>query len=76
MRCRIIRLRGQFGDSITCVQNIKLPSSGDPAQIPYEIGLTHVASKNKEAAFTKYEQLKRMNSNLAENLLRAINEMK
>jgi tetratricopeptide (TPR) repeat protein len=76
MRCRIIRLRGQFGDSITCVQNIKLPSAGDPAQIPYEIGLTHVASKNKEAAFTMYEQLKRMNSNLAESLLRAINEMK
>ena len=74
LRCRIVRLRGQFADSITCIQ--KLQGSGDPAQVPYEIGLTHVASKNKEAAFTMYEQLKRMNSNLAERLLRAINEMK
>lgn len=76
LRCRIVRLRGQFGDSITCVQNIKVPTSGDPAQIPYEIGLTHVASKNKEAALTQYEELKRKNSNLAEHLLKAINEMK
>ncbi len=75
-RCRIVRLRAQYPEAITCVQNIKLPSNGDPAQIPYEIGLTHLASKNKAAALVQYEQLKKMNPSLAEDLLTAINQMK
>lgn len=76
LRCRVVRLRGQYPDSINCVQKITLPKTADPNQIPYEIGLTHVASNNKEAALTQYEELKRKNSKLANNLLRAINEMK
>lgn len=76
LRCRIVRLRGQFADAITCVQKIKLTGSADPAQIPYEIGWTHIASKNKDAALAQYEELKRRNSNLAEDLMRAISEMK
>ena len=75
-QCRILRLRGQFSEAISCVQNVKMPSSGDPAQIPYEIGLTYVASKNKEAARAQYERLKQMRSSLAANLLRQIDEMK
>ena len=75
-RCRIVRLRGQYADSITCFKNVKIPGNGNPAQIPYEIGLTHVASKNKAAALVQYERLKQMESSLAEELLTAINEMK
>lgn len=76
LQCRVVRLRGQYVASLTCIEKIKLPSSADPNQIPYEIGLTHVASKNKDGALVQYEELKRKNSNLAKNLLRAINEMK
>ena len=76
LRCRVVRLRGKYADAITCVQNIKLTSDADPAQVPYEIGLTHVAGKNKAAALAQYEELKRMKSELAEDLLKVINEMK
>ena len=75
-RCRIVRLRSQFPESITCFQNIKIPANENPAQIPFEIGLTHVAGKNKAAALAQYEQLKQMTASLADDLLRAINEMK
>jgi hypothetical protein len=61
---------------MTCVQNIKLPNSSETDQIYYDIGLVHVATRNKEAALLQYEQLKRMNSPLAQNLLREIVELK
>lgn len=76
LRCRIVRLRTQYAQSIACIQSVKIPSSGDPAQIPYELGLTYVASGNKQNARAKYEQLKQMKSSLAEDLLRQINDMK
>ena len=76
MKCRVLRLRSQYSESISCAQNLKLPASGDPAQIPYEIGLTHVASGNKEAAQKQYEELRKLQSSRAEDLLRQINEMK
>jgi tetratricopeptide (TPR) repeat protein len=69
MKCRIIRLRAQYDESIACFQNIKMPSSGDPARIPYDVGLTHIATGNKQAAMGSYEELKRMKSNLADTLL-------
>ena len=75
-RCRILRLQARYTDSITCVQNIKLPNSSQTDQIYYEIGLIHVATKDREAALAQYEQLKRMNFPLAENLLREIAELK
>ena len=75
LRCRVVRLRGQYTDSIKCVQSLILPAS-EAARIPYEIGLTYVASKNKEAALIQYEQLKLMKSGLAEDLLRQIADMK
>lgn len=37
-QCRIFRLRSHFAESIACIQNLKIPSSGDPAQMPYELG--------------------------------------
>lgn len=75
-RCRILRLEARFADSLTCVQNIKLPNSSETDQIYYEIGLIHVATKNREAALAQYEQLKQMKSALAQDLLREINELK
>jgi tetratricopeptide (TPR) repeat protein len=75
LRCRILRLQGQYTDSIKCIQSLSVPASV-AAQIPYEIGLTYIASKNKKAAFVQYEQLKLMKSGLAEHLLREINDMK
>jgi tetratricopeptide (TPR) repeat protein len=75
-RCRILRLQERYADSMTCVQNIKLPNSSETDQIYYDIGLVHVATRNKEAALLQYEQLKRMNSPLAQNLLREIVELK
>jgi len=75
-QCRIPRLRNQYAAAIACVQKVKIPSSGDPAQIPYEIGITYVASNNKAAALAQYEELRRMKSSLANDLLRKINEMK
>jgi tetratricopeptide (TPR) repeat protein len=74
--CRIVRLKGQYDEAISCFQRIKLPSAEDPGQIMYDVGLTYVASKNKEAARAQYEQLKQMKSSLAEDLLRQINDMK
>jgi tetratricopeptide (TPR) repeat protein len=76
MKCRVTRLRAKYTESIACLQGIKLPSSADPAQIPYDLGLTHVASGNKQAAQAQYEELKRLKSSLAEDLLKQINEMK
>jgi tetratricopeptide (TPR) repeat protein len=76
MKCRIPRVRGQYAESIACFQTVKLPNSGDPNQIPYELGLTYVASGNKQAARAQYEELKRRNSSLAGDLLKQINQMK
>lgn len=76
LKCRVLRLQAQYSESISCAQKVKMPASGDPAQIPYEIGLTHVASGNKEAALKQYEELKKKQSSLAEDLLRMINDMK
>jgi tetratricopeptide (TPR) repeat protein len=76
MKCRIPRLRGQYAESITCLQKVKIPSTANSDQIPYDIGVSYVASGNKEAARAQYEELKRLKSALAEILLKQINEMK
>ena len=55
-----------------CLESVKMPGSADPAQIPYDLGLTYVASGNKQAARARYEELKRLKSSLAEDLLTQI----
>lgn len=76
MKCRITRLRAQYPEAIACFKSVKIPNSGDAGQIPYDVGLTHVASGNKQAALAQYEELKRLKSSLAEDLLREIDQMK
>lgn len=74
--CRIERLRRNYAEAIRCFQNLKPSSSEDPGQQAYDIGLTYVASGNKKAATEQYEQLKKVESALAAELLSQINEMK
>jgi hypothetical protein len=69
-------LRSRYADAIACFQKLTPPSSEDPGQQAYEIGLTYVASKNKKAARAQHEQLEKVQSALAEDLLRHINDMK
>jgi hypothetical protein len=73
-RCRILRLQGRR--ALACVQSIKLPNASDTDQIYYEIGLIHLADKNREAALAQYEKLKQMNSPLAPGLRREIDELR
>lgn len=74
--CRIERLRRHYAEAIDCFQKLKPPSSEDPGQQAYDIGLTYVASKDKTAALAQYEKLKQMKSTLAEELLSQINDLK
>jgi tetratricopeptide (TPR) repeat protein len=76
MKCRITRLRAQYPEAIACFQSVKIPNPEDAAQIPYDVGLTHVANGNKQAARSQYEELKRLKSSLAEDLLKQIDQMK
>ena len=76
MKCRVLRLRRQYPEAISCLESVKMPGSADPAQIPYDLGLTYAASGNKQAAQARYDELIRLKSSLAEDLLRQINEMK
>lgn len=75
-RCRIVRLEGHYADAITCVGKLKLPEIADPGQIVYELGQIYVASGDKKAAQAQYEQLKRLKSSFADNLLRELSDMK
>jgi tetratricopeptide (TPR) repeat protein len=74
--CRIERLRRNYAEAIRCFQNLKPLASEDPGQQPYDIGLTYVASGDKKAAMEQYEQLKKVGSALAAELISQINEMK
>ncbi len=74
--CRIERLRRNYDQAIRCFQNLKPPSSEDPGQQAYDIGLTYVASGNKKEALEQHEQLKKVGSALAAELMSQINEMK
>lgn len=74
--CRIERLKGQYQQTISCFQKIKVPISQSSDTTFHDIGLTHIANKNKKAALAQYEQLKQMKSTLAVDLLRQINDMK
>ena len=76
MKCRVTRLRAQYSEAIACFQSVKVPNPEDAAQIPYDVGLTHVASGNKQAARSQYEELKRLKSSLAEDLRKQIDQMK
>ena len=71
---RIARLQGRYADAIGYFQKVSFPD--EPGQSHYEIGLTHVASKNKSAALEQYQQLVQLKSPLAEELLKKIKEMK
>jgi tetratricopeptide (TPR) repeat protein len=71
---RIARLRGQYAESIGLFQKLGAPFGAD--QSVFEIGVTYVVSRNKKAALEQYEQLVRLKSTSAEDLLKRINEMK
>ena len=71
---RIARLKGQYADALGYFQ--KLDSSKYlPGQASYEAGAVYVASRNKKAALEQYQQLLKLKSTLAEELLKKINEM-
>jgi tetratricopeptide (TPR) repeat protein len=72
--CRIVRLRGHYAEAIDCFQKMSNPN--DPGQTIYELGLTYVASKNKKAALDQYDKLVQLKSQLAEELLKQIKDMK
>ena len=74
--CRIERLRRNYVAALRCFQNLKPPTSEDPGQQAYDIGLTYVASGDKKAALAEYEKLKQLKSGLAGELIGKINEMK
>lgn len=74
---RIERLRGNYAEAIASFQRLPpQPPADIPGQVPYDIGLTYVASKNKKAALEQYQQLVRMKSQLADELRNKIDEMK
>lgn len=71
-----MRLKGRYADAIGCFEKLKLPSVEDPGTILYDVGVTHIAAKNKKGALAQYEQLKKVQSALAADLMSQINEMK
>ena len=73
---RIARLRGRYDEAIRYFQKLPQPPTEMLGQTQYDIGLTYVASKNKKAALEQYQQLVKLKSPLAEELLKKINEMK
>lgn len=73
---RIERLRGRYAEAIAYFQKLPQPPAELPGQTLYEIGLTHVAGKNKRAALEQYQQLVRLKSPLADELRNKIDEMK
>lgn len=73
---RIERLRGRYAEAITYFLKLPQPAAELPGQTLYEVGLTHVAGKNKRAALEQYQQLVRLKSPLADELRNKINEMK
>lgn len=72
-QCRIVRLRRNYTDALTCFEKLVYPL---PDQAPYEIGVTQVLIGNKQAALTQHQQLTKLESPLADDLLQQINEMK
>ena len=74
--CRIERLRRNYAEAIRCFQTLK-PSNSEASGVQaYDLGLAYVASGNKKAALEQYEQLKKVGSALAAELMGQINEMK
>ena len=73
---RISRLRGRYDEAISYFQKLPQPPTEKPGQTQYDIGLTHVASRNKKAALEQYQQLVQLKSPLADELRNKINEMK
>lgn len=73
---RIERLRGHYDEAIAYFQKLPPPPTATPGQAQYDIGLTHVLSKNKRAALEQYQELVRLKSSFAEELLKKIKEMK
>lgn len=74
---RIERLRGNYAEAVAHFQKLPPPPPAElPGQTLYDIALTYVASKDKKAALEQYQQLVRLKSPLAEELLAKINEMK
>jgi tetratricopeptide (TPR) repeat protein len=71
---RVARLRGQYAEAISHFQKLNFPE--DAGWVSYEIGLTHVANKNRSAALVQHQQLVQMKSPLAEELQKKIKEMK
>jgi tetratricopeptide (TPR) repeat protein len=71
-QCRIVRLRRNYTDALNCFQKLIYPL---PDRVPYEIGVTHVHSGNKQAALAQHQQLTQLKSGLADDLLQQINEM-
>lgn len=70
---RKARLLGNYAEAIEYFRKVNYPE--EPGQSPYEIGVVYVVSKNKKAALAQYEQLKKLKSSLAEDLLTRINEL-
>lgn len=70
---RAARLRGRYPDSLSFFRNL---ASVDPALGAYEMGLTHISAKNKGEALAQHQELVRLKSFWAEDLLKRINEMK
>jgi len=71
---RIARLRGQYAEAMGYFQKLDFPEG--PALMHYDMGLTYIATKNKQAALEQHQQLVRLKSPLAEELLKKIQEMK
>src|SRR5262249_55302211 len=74
--CRIERLRRNYSGAIRCFQTLKPTSTEDPGQQAYDIGVTYVASGDKKGAREQYDQLQKIGSALAAELMAQINEMK
>jgi tetratricopeptide (TPR) repeat protein len=74
--CRIERLRGHIPEAISCFQHLNLPAGEDPGTIIYDVGVTYISSKNKKAALAQHDELVRLQSSLAADLISQISDMK
>lgn len=71
---RIARLKGQYAEAAEYFRKVNLP--GEPGQPYFEIGVMYVLRNDKRAALEQHQQLVKLKSSLAEELLKKIKEMK
>jgi len=68
------RLLGNYNEAIEYFRKVNYPD--EPGQSVYEIGVVYVTGGKKKLASQQYQQLVKLNSPLAEDLRKKIDEMK